>query len=102
MAPGKQRVYIIEKTVLNKKVNLVSFTFSRKSKEDNEKFKIFYGREVDKFYQLQESSNGPRMMDSKCCSMFAGDTVLKSTLVYLITEFDPLFFMVPIFAEIEG
>lgn len=83
-------------------MNLVSFTFSRKSKEENEKFKIFYGREVDKFYQLQESSNGPRMMDQKCCSMFAGNTILKSTLVYLITEFDPLFFMVPIFQEIEG
>ena len=41
------------------------------------------------------------MIDSKCCSMMTGKVIFKSTLVYLMTEYDPMFFMVPIFERVK-
>ena len=34
-----------------------------------------------------------------CCSMFANKSVFKSTFLYMITVYDPVFFLMPILSS---
>jgi hypothetical protein len=84
--------------------DLISFEFNRRP-GDGEKFKIFYCKQLDKFFQLQESSNisnNPSKSAPCSCSMLVGSSVFRSTSIYLMTEFDPMFFMVPIFQLLKN
>ena len=54
---------------------------------DGEKLKVLYSRSNDRFFQLQESVNEP--------SCFVDTQILKETQVFLVTELDPFFLVLP-------